>query len=548
MMKRAIICFLTVVIIMISLPCITAYADSADIKFNNNVTVGSNVTVTLAYTAPFNMFGLRYYLQYDPKVLQFVSGGTNSGSTVTIVESEKLGDNGTKTNSSKVVFKAKTEGSSKLTLLAEASGGIEANVNGSAGDSKTLKVVAKEKSKNTDLSSLTLSDGKLDPEFDRNTTKYTASVRNTVDKVTISANAAAGTSTVDGLGTFDLDEGENKFILTVKAESGNKKTYTVTVKRMTEEETAEADRLARENDPYLLVIDGKDRRIVPDLSALSLPQGYRLSTIERKGAAIDMLSDEFGKYELFWVSDENGADGAFYNRDENDEFTRVKTVQAGGKLYVIEPFPGDTKPGNQFVSATYTADGTDIECYKYADSKNPDFYIFYAYVNGKNGYYMFDAAEGTMQRALAFTADSKAQSASSGSLIERFKQLGSQAKIVLLLLAAAALLIVVLIVLLIIRAASGKEKYDDEDESAVMADAIFESTFPENAEPTADDSAPEAYDYTSDILLDTAPVAEPAPEPQTLTNEEINETVTAEQSGEPAQEETVEFLDENDDF
>ena len=173
-------------------------------------------------------------LTYNSSVLQYVSGGgANSGSTVKIVE----GLSGEKSVSFKIVFKAIAAGSGSLSFSAEASG--EGDGKASAG--ATVTVTETKPSTNANLGSLTISSGTLTPEFKQNTTSYTASVKYTVEKVTISANAVMGDSKVTGAGTFNLAVGDNVNTVKVTSASGATKTYTVTVRRMTEEETAAAE-------------------------------------------------------------------------------------------------------------------------------------------------------------------------------------------------------------------------------------------------------------------------------------------------------------------
>ena len=91
------------------------------------------------------------------------------------------------------------------------------------------------------LSSLSLSDGTLDPTFMSGTQSYTASVANSVTSTMVTAettdpNAAEPVIKLDGTedadGTVDLAEGENSITVEVTAEDGTTTlTYTVTVTR-----------------------------------------------------------------------------------------------------------------------------------------------------------------------------------------------------------------------------------------------------------------------------------------------------------------------------
>ena len=100
---------------------------------------------------------------------------------------------------------------------------------------------AKTPSSNADLSSLAISQGTLSPNFTATETAYTATVGNSVESLTVTPKAADSNATVavnDGAvasgsasGAIDLTVGANVIEVTVTAEDGTDKTYTITVTR-----------------------------------------------------------------------------------------------------------------------------------------------------------------------------------------------------------------------------------------------------------------------------------------------------------------------------
>lgn len=84
------------------------------------------------------------------------------------------------------------------------------------------------------LKSLTVGDYDLTPKFAVNkTTEYSLTVPKNVKSVTISAKPVNGYATVSGAGTKSLATGNNVFKITVKAQNGNKRTYTLNIIRST---------------------------------------------------------------------------------------------------------------------------------------------------------------------------------------------------------------------------------------------------------------------------------------------------------------------------
>ena len=85
------------------------------------------------------------------------------------------------------------------------------------------------KSSNNFLSSLSASGVNLN--FSKNTLKYVADVENSVKSITLSGTVEDNKSRVSGLGTFPLNIYENVFNVTVTAENGSRRTYTINIRR-----------------------------------------------------------------------------------------------------------------------------------------------------------------------------------------------------------------------------------------------------------------------------------------------------------------------------
>ena len=92
------------------------------------------------------------------------------------------------------------------------------------------------KSSNNFLKSLSVEDGKLSPEFERQTVDYIVSLNDENQKtITISAKTEDDNATIDGAGTIDLEEGVNKIQVVVTAENGNVRFYNLTINKPSEQ-------------------------------------------------------------------------------------------------------------------------------------------------------------------------------------------------------------------------------------------------------------------------------------------------------------------------
>lgn len=328
---------------------------------------------------------------------------------------------------------------------------------------------SKTNSSNADLASIKVSDGTLTPEFDPDVTEYNVIVKYDVKEITITGSVADGTAIYTGGGTFAIKVGANSRTLTVTAENGSKKSYTVNIKRMTKQETNTANDEERSSDPLFVVIDGKDYTIVNDPEQIIVPKGYEMGTTERKDEEIIVLNDKHGKYQLYWLVDENNQNGAFYTRDENDKFTRVNCINAGGNLYIIEHFDIGGALPTGYVLSDRVIDGVKLDVYGFTDEALKDFYIVKCYVDGKTGYYCFDSTEATMQRAITFEL---ALSQANNPPADVEEEPKNKTDLVLLYALLAAILILIAAVVIVIIIASNRKRYND-DNFVSIADSDF---------------------------------------------------------------------------
>lgn len=107
------------------------------------------------------------------------------------------------------------------------------------------------KSSNNYLKNLIVSSGEIN--FNKNTTAYTVVVNNDVKSINISATPEHAKASVSGTGTKSLNVYSNKFTLTVTAENGSKKYYTLNVVR--KDEAGNTGPLSKDNYLSSLKID-----------------------------------------------------------------------------------------------------------------------------------------------------------------------------------------------------------------------------------------------------------------------------------------------------
>ena len=164
------------------------------------------------------------------------------------------------------------------------------------------------------LATLTVSEGTLSPAFSADEANYSISVENEVEEIIISATATDDeNANITGTGNQTLVVGSNPFDITVTAEDGTTKTYTVTVTR--EHPTGIEDVTAAEMKIYqsngvlyiespeyiknirLNNIDGslvfKQENVGNTINIQALPKGvYLLTLVTSKGETVRKIVKE----------------------------------------------------------------------------------------------------------------------------------------------------------------------------------------------------------------------------------------------------------------
>lgn len=215
------------------------YAASASLNGPQTVRGGDTITLTLNLSAP-GSYGLEGSLSYDSSVVTLVEiKSAVNGWKVDINGNKIVAYDDALSNPLKngqnvitAIFKVKnvSEGTNiniSITNIIASDGSAESNA-GNAGYSAT---VAPPLSGNANLSGLSVAGITLTPAFSPDTISYDGGEADfSVSSLSVSATAADSRSTVSVTGN-SLSVGDNTVSITVKAENGTVKTYTIHIKR-----------------------------------------------------------------------------------------------------------------------------------------------------------------------------------------------------------------------------------------------------------------------------------------------------------------------------
>lgn len=175
----------------------------------------------------------------DNSSYSFTCTAGSSGS-VTITASGLLGDYETNGESNRSASKTvkivqptsntgESSGGSSGGSSAGTSGGSSSGGNSGGATTNTPKEV--EKSKINTLSGLSVAEGTITPEFNKDIREYSLNIPYETSSVNVTATPTDSKATVDVAGNTDLKEGENTVTVTVTAEDGSTSKYLIRVIR-----------------------------------------------------------------------------------------------------------------------------------------------------------------------------------------------------------------------------------------------------------------------------------------------------------------------------
>lgn len=428
---------------------------------SGSINIGQTVTVTAkALSASGDSAYANMVLTYDAGILEFVSctatyGG--GGGSISVAN-----------DSFSVTLKAISAGKASISLSATDGViyGTEEELDSMAGSSTSVTVKNEAVGSNTgsnnntgsntntaalsadnSLKALTISPGTLSPAFKGSTTKYTATVDNSVTSIAVSATPVNEKATIESVtGNTNLAVGANVVKIVVKAENGTTATYKITVTRQaagnagttggettttggengdsengdaeTPEDTEEVPATETPASQADVVINDTTYHISDSFTEEQIPADFTEATVQFRGTECRGLTFNKGTISLIYLETDNvdSTIGRFFIYDETrDVVYDFMKFTAGESSYVIPLLaPLDSVLPDSYVQVSLQMpESTVMTAYQLPAAEGEeasDFYVFYA-VNqdGTEGWYQYDAAEGTYQRVngnITETADS----------------------------------------------------------------------------------------------------------------------------------------------
>lgn len=522
-----------------------------------SLNIGQTVTVTAkALSASGDSAYANMVLTYDAGILEFVScnatygGGGGSISvasdsfsvTLKAISAGKASISLSATDG--VIYGTEEEldsmagSSTSVTVKNEAAGSNGNAGNGSSsgtGSNNNTGSNTAALSADNSLKALTISPGTLSPAFKGSTTKYTATVDNSVTSIAVSATPVNEKATIESVtGNTNLAVGANVVQIVVKAENGTTATYKITVTRQaagttgsettttggengddgngdseTPEDTEEVDTTETPVSAADVVINNTTYHIADNFTEEQIPADFTEATVNFRGTECRGLTFDKGTISLIYLETDNvdATTGRFFIYDETrDVVYDFMKFTAGESSYVIPLLaPLDSVLPESYVQVSLQMpENTVMTAYQLPvedGEEASDFYIFYG-VNqdGTEGWYQYDAAEGTYQRVngnITETADSSSDDLAAlqsqyDELSKKYKDAKSFSRnmIAVLIFVLAIAVVIILNIMLFGRKKKGKDELS-EDDNVELEDAEYDEDIDEDeVEDTETDKKP----------------------------------------------------------
>ncbi len=438
-------------IIIASVFVLPASAAGTILAFSQNtITIGDKVVVTVTVDAGAPIYAVSYKLSYDAEKLSY----EGAAGAIKVVESPS----GDTKYVKQFTFTSIAIGGAAIKVTECQYAGSDLVEKDLTGASATLTIKDVALSNNANLSSLTLSTGTLSPAFNANRTNYTVSVPYEAANITLYAKTSDAKAKVAiSSNPTNLNVGANTIKVTVTAQNGSQKIYTVVVTRREQGATQEPPitQQPTPDNPYETVISGKSYEIVTTIPQAEYLKGFTLSTAEYNGKQVPVLRDNDNVYTVYYLRETGSTEMAPYTyNSELSTFETLKYIVANNTLYIFSDFPdGVTMPDKYYSTYTQISDYS-VKVYMDSNAQMSDFAYAYCFVNGDFGLYRYDNKEGSIQRYPDIhLVDAPVNTVpESDNFVSRFASLSTQGKVLVIAMLVAAICVVVLFIFIIVMA------------------------------------------------------------------------------------------------
>ena len=457
-------------------------------------TVGDTVSIDVSISASSGIGGATIYVSYDPSILALSGSSSNSGTAMVSFMDESTASSQSKT----ITFKIIGAGTSSLNVIGDSKVidiDMQAcSISKSSGSVKA-SAAASYSSDNT-LSSLQISPGVLSPAFSPDVTTYTTSVGADCASLTVSAvpNDSKATVSVSGK---RMDPGFNTTTITVTAENGSKRTYTIKTTKETNSASNENNQATGSDssngstdnnndipdvqDPNSeaiqepnITVDNAEYKIVSANDEHPLPDGYTPTEYDYNGTKVSAgVGIDTGVTIVYLESTDGKGESGYYVYDSVrktfSQFVEVSQPQFTYCILAIDEASMELPEGYD-VGRT-VINGKEVDALL---DRTGNYALFYGVSStGETGWFRYNVNDGTIQGYAGYNmADEQVinTNTKTADSDKAFNTVSSYIFVILAVLAVVIIALIVVVIALSIKLSKSKKAfvgamdgYEDED-------------------------------------------------------------------------------------
>lgn len=457
-------------------------------------TVGDTVSIDVSISASSGIGGATIYVSYDPSILALSGSSSNSGTAMVSFMDESTASSQSKT----ITFKIIGAGTSSLNVIGDSKVidiDMQAcSISKSSGSVKA-SAPASYSSDNT-LSSLQISPGVLSPAFSPDVTTYTTSVGADCASLTVSAvpNDSKATVSVSGK---RMDPGFNTTTITVTAENGSKRTYTIKTTKETNSASNENNQATGSDssngstdnnnnipdvqDPNSeaiqepnITVDNAEYKIVSANDEHPLPDGYTPTEYDYNGTKVSAgVGIDTGVTIVYLESTDGKGESGYYVYDSVrktfSQFVEVSQPQFTYCILAIDEASMELPEGYD-VGRT-VINGKEVDALL---DRTGNYALFYGVSStGETGWFRYNVNDGTIQGYAGYNmADEQVinTNTKTADSDKAFDTVSSYIFVILAILAVVIIALIVVVIALSIKLSKSKKAfvgamdgYEDED-------------------------------------------------------------------------------------
>ena len=452
--------------------------------------VGDTVSIDVSISASSGIGGATIYVSYDPSILALSGSSSNSGTAMVSFMDESTASSQSKT----ITFKIIGAGTSSLNVIGDSKVidiDMQACSISKSSGSVTASAPASYSSDNT-LSSLQISPGVLSPAFSPDVTTYTTSVGADCASLTVSAvpNDSKATVSVSGK---RMDPGFNTTTITVTAENGSKRTYTIKTTKETNSASNENNQATGSDssngstdnnnipdvqDPNSeaiqepnITVDNAEYKIVSANDEHPLPDGYTPTEYDYNGTKVSAgVGIDTGVTIVYLESTDGKGESGYYVYDSVrktfSQFVEVSQPQFTYCILAIDEASMELPEGYD-VGRT-VINGKEVDALL---DRTGNYALFYGVSStGETGWFRYNVNDGTIQGYAGYNmADEQVinTNTKTADSDKAFNTVSSYIFVILAVLAVVIIALIVVVIALSIKLSKSKKAFVgamDEDE------------------------------------------------------------------------------------